>query len=191
MWKFVGISVLIPFGRWGMTRRKFKWDCKDAWWSNNPGEIWERFVGTHWARSGLWTDVWNIGCYRLWAFRRPGSGTTFPYSMNIYIHVLARWGGKQQNWFSKSTQTRMLHMTSEPVLLSTRCNVLLHIKYTHMFVWNPISLNFLFLVFIEFLMTKILGIQLLPHHRSENYSMTCTHELFFSLVWNFTQLQSF
>ncbi len=51
--------------------------------------------------------------------------------------------------------------------------------------------EFLFLVFIEFPMTKILGIQLLPHHRSENYRLTCMYSwAFFSLVWNFTQLQS-
>jgi len=73
----------------------------------------------------------------------------------------------------------LLHMISEPVPLSTRCHVLLHIKYTYMFVWNPISLNFLFLGFIEFPMTKILGIQLLPHYRSETYRLTCMY------LWGF------
>jgi hypothetical protein len=61
---------------------KIQGDCKDAGWSNNLGDISERFVGTDQARSGLWTAVRNIRCYRLWAFRRPGMGRLLVYSMN-------------------------------------------------------------------------------------------------------------
>jgi hypothetical protein len=137
------------------------------------------FVGTDWACSGLWTHVWNICCYRLWAFRRPGMGRLLVYSMNISTFWHAQWENNKIGFWSQLQLCCCTWLVSLFRWAHDPCNVLLHIMYTHMFVWNPISLTFLFLVFIEFIMTKILGIQLLPHHRSENYRMTCTHELFY------------